>query len=88
MKINEDEAHLRVEIGSGGQMTAQIEPKRKIDVLIGDAAKMDCTRAINYIKSGTDEIDHAVENGIAEFNTNATAKTNAFLHNCRPVEKS
>ncbi|MBQ7659860.1 MAG: hypothetical protein IJS26_03860 [Alphaproteobacteria bacterium] len=81
MKINEDEAHLRVEIGSGGQMRAQIGPKRKIDVLIGDAAKMDCQRAINYIKSGTAEIDKAVEEGIEEIEQKVEGMANVDLSN-------
>lgn len=81
MKINEDKAHLRVEISSGGQMTAQIEPKRKIDVLIGDAAKMDCQRAINYIKSGTAEIDKAVEDGIEKIEQKVEGMADVDLSN-------
>lgn len=81
MKINEDEAHLRVEIGSGGQMTAQIEPKRKIDVLIGDAAKMDCQRAITYIKSGTEEIDKAAQKGIEKIEQKVEGMADVDLSN-------
>ena len=35
-----------------------------LEVIIGDSAKMDCTKAINYIESGKKEIEQAVEDGI------------------------
>ncbi|MBR2299527.1 MAG: hypothetical protein IJ870_03015 [Alphaproteobacteria bacterium] len=85
MKINEDEAHLNVAICSSGQMTAQIEPKRKIDVLIGDAAKMDCERAINYIKSGTTEIKQATQEGIESINQKVGDLANVDLSNLSPI---
>ena len=68
IQIEENQVNLNVNISSSAQMTANIEPKHKIDVIIGEAAKMDCTRAINYIKSGEAEIGQAVENGISVFN--------------------
>lgn len=52
-----------------------------LNVVVGDSAKIDVGEAINYIKSGEAEIEQAVDVGIAEFDANATAKTNAFNQN-------
>ncbi len=51
------------------------------NAVIGEVAKIDVGQAINYIKSGEAEIEKAVDDGIAEFDANATAKTNAFNQN-------
>lgn len=81
MNIEEDSAQINVLVGEASKIAVGVQPSQKIDVIVGDAAKMDCTRAINYIKSGTAEIDKAVEEGIEDFNANAVAKTNAFNTN-------
>ena len=76
-----DEANIRVDVGTSGQITTNVEPKSKLEVIIGDAAKMDCTKAINYIKSGAAEIEQAVQEGIEDFNENAVSKTDDFNTN-------
>lgn len=53
----------------------------KIETVIGDAAKMDCTRAINYIKSGQAEIGEAVEEGIARIDQEIVNLANTDLSN-------
>jgi len=81
MRIEEESAQLGVLVGESSKIAVAVEPEHKIDVIVGEAAKMDCTRAINYIKSGTAEIGKAVEDGIEDFNINAVAKTGAFNTN-------
>ena len=76
-----DEANLTVHVGLGSQITTNVEPKSKLEVIIGDAAKMDCQKAINYIKSGAAEIEQAVQEGIEDFNDNAVSKTGDFNTN-------
>lgn len=76
-----DEANIRVDVGTSGQITTNVEPKSKLEVIIGDAAKMDCQKAINYIKSGAAEIEQAVQEGIEDFNENAVSKTGDFNTN-------
>lgn len=76
-----DEANLTVHVGTSGQITTNVEPKSKLEVIIGDAAKMDCQKAINYIKSGAAEIEQAVQEGIEDFNDNAVSKTGDFNTN-------
>ena len=52
-----------------------------LNVVIGEAARMECQQAINYIKSGQTEIAEAVNAGKNSFNANATEKTNTFNQN-------
>jgi len=81
MNINEEEAKINVKVDSSQPISVNVEDRHKIDVVVGDAAKMDCQKAINYIKVGTDEIKEAVESGISEFNENASDKTTVFNTN-------
>lgn len=64
----------------------------KIDVVVGESAKMDVVKAVNYIQSGKAEIEagvtevlNQVDNHVAEktadFDQNAQNKTNAFNSN-------
>lgn len=53
----------------------------RVDVVIGDAAKMDVAEALNYIKSGQAEVQQVVDAGTATFNENASTKTEAFNDN-------
>lgn len=64
----------------------------KIDVVVGESAKMDVVKAVNYIQSGKAEIEagvtevlNQVDNHVAEktadFDQNAQDKTNAFNSN-------
>lgn len=64
----------------------------KIDVVVGESAKMDVVKAVNYIQSGKAEIeagvtavlnqvDNHVAEKTAEFDQNAQDKTNAFNSN-------
>ena len=50
----------------------------EINAVVGEAAQIDVGEAINYIQSGKAEIEEAVEEGISDFNENATEKTNEF----------
>lgn len=50
----------------------------EINAVVGEAAQIDVGEAINYIQTGTAEIGQAVEEGITQFNGNATEKTNEF----------
>lgn len=50
----------------------------EINAVVGEAAQIDVGEAINYIQTGTAEIEQAVEEGITQFNGNATEKTNEF----------
>lgn len=69
----------------------------KIDVVVGESAKMDVVKAVNYIQSGKAEIeagvtavlnqvDDHVADKTAEFDQNAQDKTDAF--NSNAVEKT
>ena len=64
----------------------------KIDVVVGESAKMDVVKAVNYIQSGKAEIEKAVNQGktvisdhttekIGEFDQNAQDKTGDFNTN-------
>ena len=64
----------------------------KIDVVVGESAKMDVVKAVNYIQSGKAEIEKAVNQGktvisdhttekIGEFDSNAVDKTQDFNDN-------
>lgn len=53
----------------------------QIDVVVGDAARIDVGAAVNYIKSGQAEIQEVVDSGTAAFNLNASQKTIAFNNN-------
>lgn len=64
----------------------------KIDVVVGESAKMDVVKAVNYIQSGKAEIEAGVTEGLnqvddhvadktAEFDQNASDKTDAFNDN-------
>ena len=81
MDIKEDSTHIDVFVGESAKISVGVESEHKIDVIVGDAAKMDCTRALNFIKSGKAEIDEAVTDGIADFNANAALKTGEFNTN-------
>ena len=81
MEIKEDSAQINVLVSESAKISVGVESEHKIDVIVGDAAKMDCTRALNFIKSGKAEIDEAVEDGIDQFNTNALSKTGEFNTN-------
>ncbi|GEM_PF-6023053 len=56
MKVDSQSVNFQVDVGSKSGISANIEPKTKIDVVIGKAARMDCQRAVNYIKSGKAEL--------------------------------
>lgn len=81
MDIKEDSAQINVLVSESAKISVGVESEHKIDVIVGDAAKMDCTRALNFIKSGKAEIDEAVEDGIDVFNANAALKTGEFNTN-------
>ena len=53
----------------------------QINATIGEAARMETQKAINYIKSGQAEIAKAVEDGKSEFDANAEQKTTEFNDN-------
>ena len=76
IEIDDSQANICVDIGVCSQIAVGVEPKRKIDVVIGDAAKMDCEQAINYIKSGETELQPLV---ITAQNAAANAISNAVL---------
>jgi len=50
----------------------------EINAVVGEAAQINVGEAINYIRTGTEEIEQAVQEGITEFNGNAVEKTNEF----------
>ncbi len=52
-----------------------------LNVEISDKSGIAVPTAVNYIKSGEKEIENAVNEGITQFNTNATAKTTAYNQN-------
>ncbi|MBO4284750.1 MAG: hypothetical protein J5895_00775 [Alphaproteobacteria bacterium] len=56
IEIKENQTFLNIDIGSSCDVLANIEEKKKIDVIIGDAAKMDVQKAVNYIASGKAEL--------------------------------
>ena len=63
------------------KINVEITPQAPLNVTIGECAKMDCERALNYIKSGEAEIEKAVQEGIEDFNENAVSKTSDFDDN-------
>ena len=52
-----------------------------IQVIIEDGTNANLCQQIAYIKAGKTEIEEAVQEGIGDFNTNATEKTNTFNSN-------
>lgn len=56
MRIEEESAQINVLVGESSKISVGVDPEHKIDVVIGDAAKMDCQRAVNYIESGRAEL--------------------------------
>lgn len=56
MRIEEENAQINVLVGESSKISVGVEPEHKIDVVIGDAAKMDCQKAVNYIESGRAEL--------------------------------
>ncbi|MBR1915334.1 MAG: hypothetical protein IJ830_02710 [Alphaproteobacteria bacterium] len=56
MRIEEESAQINVLVGESSKIAVGVEPEHKIDVIIGDAAKMDCQKAVNYIESGRAEL--------------------------------
>lgn len=52
-----------------------------IQVIIEDGTNANLCQQIAYIKAGKTEIEEAVQEGIGDFNTNATEKTNTFNNN-------
>jgi len=56
IEIKENQTFLNVDITSSCNVSANIKEKRKIDVVIGDAAKMDVQKTVNYIESGKAEL--------------------------------
>jgi len=52
-----------------------------IQVIIEDGTNANLCQQIAYIKAGKTEIEDAVQDGIGDFNTNATEKTNTFNDN-------
>lgn len=56
MRIEEENAQINVLVGESSKIAVGVEPEHKIDVVIGDAAKMDCQKAVNYIESGRAEL--------------------------------
>ena len=69
------------EFENGAVINVEMTPKDNINVVIGEAAKIDAQEAITYIKSGKAEIEKAVDDGINAFDTNATNKTSGFNTN-------
>jgi len=56
IEIKENQTFLNIDIGSSCDVLTNIEEKKKFDVIISDAAKMDVQRAVNYIASGKAEL--------------------------------
>ena len=69
------------EFENGAVINVEMTPKDNINVVIGEAAKIEAQEAITYIKSGKKEIEKAVDDGINTFDANATQKTNDFNDN-------
>ena len=63
------------------QIDVDITQKAKFDVVVGEVAKIDVGQAINYIKSGENEIKATVVSGVEVFNSNAADKTLSFNQN-------
>ena len=63
---------------NGGEITANIEAADNISITIGENAKIKTDTAVDYIRSGKVEIDAAVTNGTAVFDTHAAEKTIEF----------
>lgn len=86
IKVDEGQANINVKVAPESQIAVGIEPKKKIEVIVGDAARMDCQRAINYIKSGEAEIDAYVD-GTAKpaidsyVNTTSKAAIDSYVTN-------
>lgn len=68
-------------IGEEANFNVEITPQAPIGVVIGDNAKMDVVKAVNYIESGKKEIEKAVEDGKADFDDHAADKTQDFDDN-------
>lgn len=60
IKVDEGQANINVKVTPESQIAVGIDTQKKIDVIVGDAARMDCTKAVNYIQSGKAEIEPLV----------------------------
>lgn len=80
IEIEEKAVPVMVDI-KGGEIAANISPANDISVAVGPAAQIDVAAAVNYIKSGEEEINAATAAEISVFNANAVNKTNAFNTN-------
>lgn len=77
IEIEEKAQPVIVDI-DGGEITANIEAANNISIMIGKNAKIEADAAVDYIRSGKVEIDTAVTNGTAVFDSHAAEKTIDF----------
>lgn len=77
IEIEEKAQPVIVDI-DGGEITANIEAANNISIMIGKNAKIEADAAVDYIRSGKVEIDTAVTNGTAAFDSHAAEKTIDF----------
>lgn len=82
MELQLDNGEYQV-VFKDANLDVVIEESAPLNVVVGENARIEVGEAINYIKTGTAEIGEAVQEGISDFNANATEKTNAFNLNAQ-----
>jgi len=80
MQYNVENSDYAVEF-TDVNMDVAVTGQAEINVAVGDAARIDVGEALNYIKTGTAEIEAVAQEKTAAFNLNAISKTNAFNDN-------
>jgi hypothetical protein len=80
MQYNVENSDYAVEF-TAVNMDVAVTGQAEIEVAVGDAARIDVGEALNYIKTGTAEIEAVAQEKTDAFNLNAINKTNAFNDN-------
>jgi hypothetical protein len=80
MQYNVENSDYAVEF-TAVNMDVAVTGQAEIEVAVGDAARIDVGEALNYIKTGTAEIEAVAQEKTDAFNLNAEQKTDAFNDN-------
>ena len=80
MELQLDNGEYQV-VFKDSNLSVEVTESAPLNVVIGESARIEVGEAINYIKAGQAEIEEAVQEGISDFDANATSKTNDFNSN-------
>lgn len=80
MELQLDNGEYQV-VFKDSNLSVEVTESAPLNVVVGESARIEVGEAINYIKAGQAEIEEAVQEGISDFDANATSKTNDFNSN-------